>query len=60
MGKLKDTAKGLGNEIAGDAKQAAARAGNDPELDAEGKVQETKGKLQQAAGKVKGALGDRI
>lgn len=25
MGELKDTAKGLGNEIAGNAKQAAAR-----------------------------------
>lgn len=60
MGKLKDTVKGLGNEIAGNAKQAAARASDDPELHTEGKVQEKKGEIQQGVGKVKGALGDRI
>jgi uncharacterized protein YjbJ (UPF0337 family) len=60
MGKLKDTAKGLANEAAGNVKQAAAKAKDDPVLGAEGKAQERKGELQQAAGKVKGALGDRI
>jgi uncharacterized protein YjbJ (UPF0337 family) len=60
MGKLKDTVKGLGNEIAGNAKQAAARANDDPELAVKGKVQEKKGEAQQAVGKVKGALGDKI
>ena len=60
MGELKDTAKGLGNEIAGNIKQAAGDAKDDPKLKAEGKAQEGKGELQQAKGKVKGALGDRI
>jgi uncharacterized protein YjbJ (UPF0337 family) len=60
MGKLKDIVKGLGNEIAGNVKQAAARASGDRELEAEGEAQETKGEFQQAVGKVKGALGDRI
>jgi uncharacterized protein YjbJ (UPF0337 family) len=60
MGQLKDTAKGLGNEIAGNAKQAAGKIRNDPVQQAEGKAQEKKGELQQGIGKVKGALGDRI
>lgn len=60
MGKLTDTAKGIANEIAGNVKQAAGKANNDPAQHAEGVKQERKGELQQAAGKVKGALGDRI
>ncbi|PEQ10813.1 CsbD family protein [Novosphingobium sp. PC22D] len=60
MGELKDKAKGIANEVAGNAKQAAGRAGDDPYLDAEGRKQERKGEAQQAAGKVKGALGDSI
>jgi uncharacterized protein YjbJ (UPF0337 family) len=56
MGKLKDTVKGLGNEIAGNVKQAS----DDPNVREEGRKQERKGELQQAVGKVKGALGDRI
>lgn len=60
MGKLKDTAKGLANEVVGNVKQAAGKARRDPGLDAEGKAQERKGEVQQVVGKVKGALGDRI
>jgi uncharacterized protein YjbJ (UPF0337 family) len=64
MGKLRDTVKGLANEIAGNAKQAAGAMHSDPDkaadLKAEGKVQETKGEIQQGIGKIKGALGDRI
>jgi len=60
MGELKDTIKGLGNEIAGNAKQAIGKARNDPAQQAEGKIQEKKGEVQQGVGKVKGALGDRI
>ncbi len=56
MGKLKDTAKGLANEIAGNVKQAS----DDPRVRDEGRKQERKGELKQAVGKVKGALGDRI
>ncbi len=60
MGKLKDTVKGLANEISGNVKQAAARASDNPELEVKGKAQETKGEVQQGVGKIKGALGDRI
>jgi uncharacterized protein YjbJ (UPF0337 family) len=60
MGELKDKAKGLGNEIAGNVKQAAGRASNDPNLEAEGIAQERKGEGQNLKGKVKGALGDKV
>ena len=59
MGELTDKAKGLANEVAGNAKQAAAGHG-DPGMKAEGKAQERKGEAQQLKGKVKGALGDSI
>lgn len=60
MGKLKDTAKGLANEVAGNVKQGVGKANKDPTLHEEGKMQERKGEVQQAVGKVKGAVGDRI
>jgi uncharacterized protein YjbJ (UPF0337 family) len=60
MGELKDKAKGLANELAGNVKQVVGKANDDPALDAEGKAQERKGELQGALGKVKGAVGDRI
>jgi uncharacterized protein YjbJ (UPF0337 family) len=56
MGELKDKAKGIGNEIAGNAKQMSG----DPDTRAEGKVQETKGEAQNLKGSVKGALGDKV
>jgi uncharacterized protein YjbJ (UPF0337 family) len=59
MGELTDKAKGIGNEIAGNAKQAVAGR-DDPALAAEGKAQERKGEGQQLKGKIKGALGDSI
>lgn len=60
MGELKDRAKGMGNEIAGNIKQAAGRASNDPLLEREGIEQERKGEGQNLKGKVKGALGDKV
>ena len=60
MGELKDKAKGLGNEIAGNVKQAAGRANNDPELEGKGIAQERKGEGQNLKGKLKGAVGDKI
>jgi uncharacterized protein YjbJ (UPF0337 family) len=60
MGELKDKAKGIANELAGNVKQAAGRATNNPELEAEGIAQERKGEAQQLKGKVKGALGDKV
>lgn len=60
MGELKDTAKGLANEVAGNVKQAVGKQQNDPALHEKGRKQERKGEVQQAVGKVKGAVGDRI
>ncbi len=56
MGELKDKAKGIANEVAGNIKQASG----DPAKRAEGRAQEDKGELQNLKGKVKGALGDKI
>ena len=56
MGATTDKIKGLANEAAGNVKQAAGRAVNKPELEAEGIVQERKGEAQQALGKGKDAV----
>lgn len=60
----KNTAKGLGNQVAGNAKEAAGKLTGDKALEAEGRIQELKGDAQRAAGKVeqklkKAADGDR-
>ncbi len=60
MGELKDKAKGLANEAAGNVKQAAGKATDNDKLTAEGMAQERKGEAQQALGKVKGAVGNSI
>ena len=60
MGELTDKAKGLGNEIAGNTKQAAGKATDNERLEAEGKAQKAKGTAQDVAGSVKGALGDKV
>ncbi|MGN3975421.1 CsbD family protein [Tsuneonella sp. SYSU-LHT278] len=60
MGELKDKAKGIGNEVAGNAKQMTADATDDPSLDAEGKAQERKGEAQNVSGEIKGAMGDKV
>lgn len=56
MGELKDKAKGIGNEVAGNAKQMS----DDPETRAEGRAQERRGEAQNLKGEVKGAFGDKI
>jgi len=56
MGELKDKAKGIANEAAGNVKQQS----NDPETRAEGRAQERKGEAQNLKGKIKGALGDKV
>ena len=60
MGELTDKAKGLGNEIAGNVKQAAGKATASPHLENEGVAQERKGEGQNLKGKVKGAFGDKV
>ena len=56
MGELKDKAKGVANEIAGNVKQAS----DDPDTRAEGRAQERKGEAQNLTGKIKGVFGDKI
>ena len=60
MGELTDRAKGLGNEIAGNIKQAAGKASGNERLQAEGMAQERKGEGQNLKGKVKGMIGDKV
>ena len=56
MGELKDKAKGIANEVAGNVKQAS----DDPRTREDGRAQEDKGEWQNLKGKVKGALGDKV
>ena len=56
MGELKDKAKGLANEVAGNAKQTS----DDPDTRAEGRLQERKGEAQNLKGEIEGALGDKV
>ncbi|MCF8472100.1 MAG: CsbD family protein [Sphingomonadaceae bacterium] len=60
MGELNDKAKGLGNEIVGNIKQAAGKISGNAQLQAEGIAQERKGEGQNLKGKVKGAIGDKV
>ena len=60
MGEMKDKAKGLGNEIAGNVKQAAGNATDNQRLKSEGVAQERKGEGQNLKGKLKGIVGDKI
>ncbi len=56
MSSTTDKIKGLANEAAGNVKQAAGKVVGNPNLEAEGIVQERKGEAQQAVGKVKDAV----
>ena len=60
MGEMTDKAKGLGNEIAGNAKQAAGKASDNQRLEGEGVAQESKGEGQNLKGKLKGIVGDKV
>ncbi|WP_077147038.1 CsbD family protein [Sphingopyxis sp. KK2] len=60
MGELKDKAKGIANEVAGNTKQAIGRATGNERLEGEGILQEKKGEAQNLKGAVKGALGDKV
>lgn len=60
MGEATDKIKAAGNKVAGNVKEAIGKATDNPNLEAEGKVQKAKGTAQDVAGSVKGALGDRI
>ena len=57
---INDKAKGLGNEIVGNIKQAAGKVSGNERLQAEGIVQERKGEGQNLKGKMKGMIGDKV
>ena len=52
----KNTAKGVGNQVAGNTKEAAGKVTGNKKLEAEGRIQELKGDAQRAAGKVEEKL----
>ncbi len=56
MGSTGDKIKGMANEAMGNVKQAAGRAMDKPDMEAEGFAQERKGEAQQAIGKGKDAV----
>ena len=60
MGEMTDKAKGLGNEIAGNVKQAAGKASDNQRLEGEGIAQERKGEGQNLKGKLQGVAGDKV
>lgn len=60
MGELKDKAKAAGNDIAGNVKEAAGKATDNPNLTAEGQAQQGKADAQRVAGDVKGAFGNKV
>jgi uncharacterized protein YjbJ (UPF0337 family) len=55
MSGTMDKAKGVGNEIVGDAKRKIGQAAGSERLEAEGTVQELKGKVQKKVGEAKDA-----
>ncbi|MBH0237149.1 CsbD family protein [Methylobrevis albus] len=60
MGSTGDKIKGMANEAAGNVKQAAGKAMDDPKMQAEGIAQERKGEAQQTVGKAKDAVKDVV
>jgi len=58
MGSTNDKVSGLGNQAAGNVKQAVGKAVGNDRLRAEGAAQETKGKIQKTVGDVKAAAKD--
>jgi uncharacterized protein YjbJ (UPF0337 family) len=54
----KDEAKGAAKDIKGSIKEAAGRATNDPNLEAEGSADRVEGKVQKGVGSLKEAARD--
>ncbi|MBL8772529.1 MAG: CsbD family protein [Phenylobacterium sp.] len=54
----KDEAKGAAKDMKGSIKQAAGRATNDPNLEAEGSADKVEGKVQKGVGALKDAARD--
>jgi uncharacterized protein YjbJ (UPF0337 family) len=56
MSSTTDKIKGVANEAIGKVKQGVGRATDNPEIEAEGVLQERKGEAQQVIGKAKDAV----
>ena len=54
----KDELKGAGKDLKGSLKEAAGRANNDPDLEAEGSAERVEGKVQKGVGALKDAARD--
>lgn len=54
----KDEMKGAGKDLKGSMKEAAGRATDDPELEAEGSAERVEGKVQKGVGSLKDAARD--
>ena len=54
----KDEAKGAAKDVKGSIKEAAGRATNDPNLEAEGSADKVEGKVQKGVGALKDAARD--
>jgi uncharacterized protein YjbJ (UPF0337 family) len=53
----KDQAKGMLHKVKGGIKESAGKLGNNPELEAEGKLEKLGGQLQEKIGQVVKKLG---
>ena len=58
-GRARNKTRNKAQELKGQAKEAAGRAGNDPRLEAEGRADQTRANLKQAAEKIKDAFRPR-
>ena len=58
MSSTNDKARGTGNDVVGNVKQAVGGATGNEEMEAEGKGQEAKGDAQKAMGNAKDAVGN--
>lgn len=54
----KDEAKGAAKDITGSVKEAAGKATNNPDLEAEGAAERVEGKVQKGVGALKDAARD--
>lgn len=60
MSEFSEKAKGITNDVVGNAKQAVGKAVGNEELQVKGLVQEAKGEAQKKLGDVEGATGNKI
>jgi uncharacterized protein YjbJ (UPF0337 family) len=57
--RARNKTRNKAEELKGQVKEAAGRAGNDPRLEAEGRADQTRANLRQAAEKIKDAFRPR-